>query len=252
MFASLAGIPLSEYIRRRRLTAAAFELKNSRTKVIDIAIKYGYNSPDAFTRAFQSLHGVTPTDARKNNYNVRAYSPMTFQLSIGGSIPMDYRIVEMDSMRLIGIKTRTELVPDGEHPGVVKLWQSTDDSTYNLLKSLSNGVPEGILHVNEKVDGREDVGDYSLAVTSNLPCPKQFTEWIVSPSTWVVFEIKVPWEKEKWHRIYSEWFPSSGYEQAEGPTIQAGPGFEIIKAFPNFKPDREFEVEHWIPIKKRE
>lgn len=78
MFSFLAGISLSEYIRRRRLTLAAFELKDSHAKVIDIAIKYGYNSPDSFTRAFQNLHGVNPSKARLNGHSLKAYPKMTF------------------------------------------------------------------------------------------------------------------------------------------------------------------------------
>ncbi|EJR49854.1 hypothetical protein IIM_03728 [Bacillus cereus VD107] len=86
MFSFLAGISLSEYIRCRRLTLAAFELKDSDVKVIDVAIKYGYNSPDSFSRAFQNLHGITPSEARNTSRSLKAYSPMTFQLSIKGGV----------------------------------------------------------------------------------------------------------------------------------------------------------------------
>jgi len=82
MFSFLAGATLSEYIRRRRLTLAAFELNNSTIRIIDVAIKYGYSSPDSFTRAFQSMHGVTPSECRNNGQSLKAYPPMTFQLSI--------------------------------------------------------------------------------------------------------------------------------------------------------------------------
>ncbi len=86
MFSFLTGITLSEYIRRRRLTLAAFELKDSNVKVIDIAMKYGYNSPDSFTRAFQNLHGITPSEARNNGHSLKAYPRITFHLSIKGAI----------------------------------------------------------------------------------------------------------------------------------------------------------------------
>nr|WP_281244567.1 AraC family transcriptional regulator [Thermoflavimicrobium dichotomicum] len=97
MFSFLAGITLSEYIRRRRLTLAAFELINSDKKIIDIAIKYGYSSPDSFTRAFQNLHGVTPSEARNNGQLLKAYPRMFFQLSIKGGSEMNYRIEEKDA-----------------------------------------------------------------------------------------------------------------------------------------------------------
>jgi AraC family transcriptional regulator len=86
MFSFLAGISLSEYIRCRRLTLAAFVIKDSDVKVIDVAIKYGYNSPDSFSRAFQNLHGITPSEARNTSRSLKAYSPMTFQLSIKGGV----------------------------------------------------------------------------------------------------------------------------------------------------------------------
>ena len=92
MFSFLAGITLSEYIRRRRLTLAAFELKNSNMKVIDIAIKYQYNSPDSFTRAFQNLHGITPSEAKRNGHSLKAYPRMTFALQIKGGNEVNYRI----------------------------------------------------------------------------------------------------------------------------------------------------------------
>ncbi|GAA0492629.1 hypothetical protein GCM10008986_18750 [Salinibacillus aidingensis] len=81
MFSFLAGITLSEYIRSRRLSLAAFELTNTNLKIIDIAVEFGYNSPDSFARAFQNLHGVTPLEARNNGQQLKAFPPMTFQLS---------------------------------------------------------------------------------------------------------------------------------------------------------------------------
>lgn len=104
MFSFLAGISLSEYIRRRRLTLAAFELKDSNVKVIDIAIKYGYNSPDSFARAFQNLHGINPSKARLNGHSLKAYPRMTFQLTIKGGNEMNYRIEEKEAFRIVGIK----------------------------------------------------------------------------------------------------------------------------------------------------
>ena len=92
MFSFLAGVSLSEYIRRRRLTCAAFELRGSHVKIIDMAIKYGYNSPDSFARAFQQLHGITPSEARNNGHSLKAFPPMTFQLSIKGGSEMNYRM----------------------------------------------------------------------------------------------------------------------------------------------------------------
>ena len=97
MFSFLARMSLSEYIRQRRLSVAATELRGAKSKVIDIAMKYGYDSPDSFTRAFQAFHGVTPTEARQSNVVLKAFPPMTFQLTIKGGNEMDYNIIEKET-----------------------------------------------------------------------------------------------------------------------------------------------------------
>lgn len=97
MFSFLAGITLSEYIRRRRLTLAALELSHRDIKVIDVALKYGYTSPDSFTRAFQSMHGITPSEARFHGQSLKAFPRMTFQLTIKGGSEMNYRIEDKEA-----------------------------------------------------------------------------------------------------------------------------------------------------------
>lgn len=249
MFSFLAGIPLQEYVRRRRLTLAAFELQDRTVKVIDVAMKYGYQSPDAFTRAFQGLHGITPTEARNAGRSLKAYPPMTFRLSIGGSEPMKFRIEQKDAFQLIGIGNRVTPIEMGEHPGVEQVWKSTGEETYAELKSLNNMEPYGILHVGsgEGLRVKEDY-DYYMAVASTEACPKHFTAVTIPALTWVIFEVTVPWEKEKWHRIYGEWFPSSGYEQTEGPMIQVGP--EIEAGIEKQAMTEEKPVQLWLPVVK--
>ena len=113
MFSFLVSVTLSEYIRRRRLTLAAFELNNSNIRIIDIAVKYGYNSPDSFARAFQVLHGITPSEARNNGQSLKAYPRMTFQLSVRGGSEMNYRIEEKDAFRIVGIMKRVPIIFNG-------------------------------------------------------------------------------------------------------------------------------------------
>jgi AraC family transcriptional regulator len=136
MFSFLAGVSLSEYIRRRRLTLAAFELNNSSLRIIDIALKYGYSSPDSFTRAFQNMHGVTPTEARNNGPSLKAYPQMTFQLTIKGGSKMNYRIVEKEAFRIVGIKKRVPLVFHGVNPEIASMWESLNGETINTLKKF--------------------------------------------------------------------------------------------------------------------
>ena len=177
MFSFLAGISLSEYIRRRRLTLAAFELKDSNVKVIDVAMKYGYNSPDSFTRAFQNLHGITPSEARNNGHSLKAYPPMTFQLSIKGGNEMNYRIEEKEAFQIVGITKRVPIVFNGVNPEIASMWKSLDSKTINNIKNLSNVEPMGLISASTNFsEGRmEEKGelDHYIGVATTKDCPDQ-------------------------------------------------------------------------------
>ncbi|MES9696814.1 AraC family transcriptional regulator [Bacillus sp. JJ927] len=250
MFSFLAGISLSEYIRCRRLTLAAFELKNSDTKVIDVAIKYGYNSPDSFTRAFQNLHGITPSEARNSSRSLKAYSPMTFQLSIQGGNAMNYRIEEKDSFRIIGITKRVPIVFNGVNEEIASMWKSLTPQSIQTLKMLSNVEPNGIISASTNFsEGRmEEKGelDHYIGVATTKDYPEHFKQLEAAASTWAIFEAVGPFPdalQNVWGRIYSEWFPSSNYELAEGPEILWNESKDVSS--PNFR------SEIWVPVLKK-
>ncbi|MFD9625488.1 AraC family transcriptional regulator [Peribacillus muralis] len=250
MFSFLAGISLSEYIRRRRLTLAAFELKDNSIKVIDIAIKYGYSSPDSFARAFQQLHGITPSEARSNGHSLKAYPPMSFQLSIKGGNEMNYRIEEKEAFHIIGIKKRVPIIFNGVNPEIASMWESLDEKTINELKKLSNVEPVGLLSASTNFsEGRlEEKGelDHYIGVATKRECPDTFTLLEVDASTWAVFEAVGPFPEtlqNVWGRIYSEWFPSSNYEQREGPEILWNEKKDVTSP--------TFRSEIWIPVLKK-
>lgn len=250
MFSFLAGITLSEYIRRRRLSLAAFELNRSNTRIIDVAIKYGYSSPDSFTRAFQSFHGVTPSEARNNGQSLKTYSRMTFQLSIKGGSELNYRIVEKEAFRIVGIMKRVPIIFHGVNPEIASMWKTLNDEMINKLKQLSNVEPLGLLQASTNFsEGRmQEKGelDHYIGVATTNECPGNLIQLEVPASTWAVFESVGPFPdtlQNTWGRIYSEWFPSSNYEQAEGPEILWNEHSDINS--PNFK------SEIWIPILKK-
>jgi AraC family transcriptional regulator len=106
MFSFLAGMPLGEYIRRRKLSYAAMILQSKNEKVVDVALKLGYETPESFSKAFQAMHGVSPSQVKKGNAVLKAFPPMTFQLTIKGGLVMDYRIIEKETFNIVGFKKR--------------------------------------------------------------------------------------------------------------------------------------------------
>lgn len=159
MFSTLAGIPLSEYIRRRRLTLAAQELAGESAKVIDVATKYGYDSPDAFARAFQAQHGVVPSQARREGQTLSAFSRMTFQLIVTGGSSIKYRIVEKAPFRIVGLKKRVTLIYSGVNPEISAMWASLDAEKIRQLKEISNVEPLGLVQASVNFsEGRQDGG----------------------------------------------------------------------------------------------
>ncbi len=233
MFSFIAGISLTEYVRRRRLTLAAFVLKESDMRVIDVAIKYGYNSPDSFSRAFQTLHEVAPSSVKNSDVPLKAYPRMTFQISIKGDVEMNYRFVEKEAFTVVGkketvVSSGTEFNP--------KIWEHIEEIEENV-KPYDNTSFSGILHVSlTKENG--DI-DYYIATVTTKPCPKELEHLEISPQTWAVFQAtgEMPDALLKtWERVYTEWFPTSGYELAEAP--------EFVKG-------NDIKTEIWVPVKKK-
>lgn len=247
MFSFLAGITLSEYIRRRRLTLAAFELASTDCRILDLAVKYGYSSADSFSRAFCALHGVTPSEARNQGHSLKAYPRMSFRLTIQGGEEMNYRIVENPAFRIVGIMKRVPIQFHGANPEIAALAKMLDEKTIQELKSMSNVEPMGILSASVHFsEGRmEEMGelDHYIGVATTAACPDHLASLEVPASTWAVFESVGPFPEtlqQTWGRIFSEWLPSSGYELAEGPEILWNEHKDVSSS--------TYRSEIWIPV----
>ncbi|MBN6886959.1 AraC family transcriptional regulator [Cytobacillus horneckiae] len=249
MFSFLAGMTLSEYIRKRRLTLAAVEILSTSNRIIDISLKYQYSSPDSFTRAFQLLHGFTPTDVRVKRPSLKAFPPMTFQLTIKGGIEMNYRIIDKEPFKIVGIGKRVPIQFEGVNPEINKMWQALKAEDIHYLKGLSNIEPTGLVSASTDFsEGRmEEKGDlyHMIGVATTEDSPSHYDCLEIPALTWAVFESVGPFPQtlqHTWGRIYSEWFPSTTYEQVDGPEILWNESKDLTSA--------TFRSELWIPVKK--
>lgn len=250
MFSFLSGITLSEYIRRRRLTLAALELSRNDSKVIDVALKFGYTSPDSFARAFQSLHGVTPSEAKNHGPSLKAFPRMTFQLTIQGGSEMNYRIEDKEPFRIVGISKRVPIVFNGVNPDIAAMYQRLTPELIETIKGLSNVQPLGIIsasaHFSEERMEEKGELDHYIGAATTQEAPEGLAQLEVPASTWAVFTSIGPFPgtlQDVWGRIYSEWFPSSDYELSEGP--------EILWNEHKDTTSLQYRSEIWIPIQKR-
>lgn len=244
MFAFLIGVPLSEYIRRRRLTLAAFDLQNSSNKVIDMAMKYGYNSPDSFSRAFTAIHGITPSKAREKGILLKAYPHVTFSLSLKGVVEMNYRIEEKSAFTVIGVKQRFSHV-DGLGESIGRMWSETPKETIMQIAGLADIPPYGIIGVYSGMYD-DNTTDYYIASITEKNCPETLCKLEIPSLTWAVFEIAGSMPKamqEIWGHIFSEWFPTSGYEHAEAPEVEWYSDGDMSAA--------DYKSEIWIPVIKK-
>lgn len=244
VFTYVAGISLSEYIRRRRMSQAAFELQKTDKKVLDIALKYGYSSPTAFNRAFQSVHGITPVAAKKIGSVLNSYPPIKFSVKVTGGTAMSYRITEKAAMRIVGI--RIPLVADMEENQKVvpEFWKDTLENNHlPKILELANQEPGGILGVTVYVNPQEIF--YYIAASTTETVPENMFEFEIPASTWVVFENDGYFKEDVqnvFKRFYTEWLPFSGYEYAGLPDL------EVYPVMPGKPLNGHSEV--WIGIKK--
>lgn len=241
MFAYMANVSLAEYIRRRRMTLAAVDLQAG-GKVLDIGLKYGYSSPTAFNRAFQSIHGIAPSLVC-DGVPVKAFRPISFLITIKGAEEMNYRIETKDPIRLVGISAP---LPDNTEKGfeiVPQLWQkAVMEGTLPKLVAMMDSQPKGILGVS--LCGDSDAWRYIIGVASTMDSGNELEEVIIPSYTWAVFPGDGPCPQaiqELERRIMLEWLPSSGYEYDLGPDVEL---------YLNPEPQNaKFEV--WIPVRKK-
>lgn len=240
MFAYMAGIPLAEYIRRRKMSLAAVDLQSGEEKVIDVALKYGYNSPTAFNRAFQSIHGIAPSLVKNRGVAIKSFPPLTFTITVKGAAEMNYRIEEKGAFRIIGISHPLHTEIEQNFAIVPSMWQNAAmDGTVQKLAGMMDSQPMGLLGVS--ACNNDEQWRYWIAVASSK-ANENFEECLIPAATWAVFPGSGTNQsiQELEQRIVTEWLPASGYEYGNAPDIEVYLNPDPANA--------QFEV--WIPVVK--
>ncbi|MDR0819542.1 MAG: AraC family transcriptional regulator [Oscillospiraceae bacterium] len=236
MFLIAAGIPISEYIRRRRLSLAALELQNGEAKIIDIALKYGYSSPTAFNRAFQNQHKVPPQYARSRKVPLITYPRISLQINLKGDTEMKVRIERKPAFTTAGIKKAFR--NDSTENLIPEFWTKEN---LDKIKALSNSEPREFFGLCADFDGAHEF-DYYIAVATTAAVSGLET-YEVPAATWAILE-KDGDLMELAGRFWKEWLPSSGYRRAD----ENIPDVEVYPEFGLLKPDYEYEL--WFPVVK--
>lgn len=242
MFTYMAGMPLSEYLRRRKMSLAAVDLQGGGSKIIDVAMKYGYSSPTAFNRAFQSVHGIAPSAVRDEGVTIKSFPPLKLVVTVKGSEELNYRIETKPAFRIVGVSVPLEQNIEDNFMTVPAAWgEVSANGTLERLAGMMDSEPMGVLGVSACND--EEIWRYYIAVSTTKNAG-MFEEFTVPAATWAVFSgsgtnLSL---QDLERRVVTEWLPTSGYEYGNAPDVEV-----------YLNPDPEnAQYELWIPVVKKQ
>ncbi|MFI0932050.1 GyrI-like domain-containing protein [Streptomyces sp. NPDC021019] len=248
MFSALAGLPLSEYIRRRRMTVAGAEVLGDPDRtLLDVAVRYGYDTGEGFARAFRAVHGIGPGEARRSGAVLRSQQRLTFRLVVEGSTAMQYKLVEKDAFRVVGRKARVPLIHEGPNPAIAEFIRGIGREELDRIEALSDQDPAGIVGVSDQLDPSRAEGtelDYYHGAVSGAEPPEDLDALAVPAGTWAVFESEGEFPQALqylWRDVFTQWFPSNPYASRPGP--------EILRVRLTEEGKRA-EAELWIPVER--
>ncbi|MYR40190.1 helix-turn-helix domain-containing protein [Streptomyces sp. SID4944] len=255
MFSALAGVPLAEYIRRRRMTVAGAEvLGHPDRTLLEVAVRYGYDTGEGFARAFRAVHGIGPGEARRTGAVLRSQQRLTFRLVVEGSSAMNYRLVEKGEFRVVGRKARVPLIHEGPNPAIAEFIRSIGREELKRIAALSDQEPTGLVGVSDKLDPSRAEGTeldyYHGVVRGPEPSdegPEEGLDSLPVPAgTWAVFtnDGEFPQALQYlWRDVFTQWFPSNPYASRPGPEILSVRLYEEGK---------RAAAELWIPVERAE
>lgn len=244
IFTIICGFSANEYIRNRRLALAGSELVSTDEKTLDIALKYGYDTHEGFTRAFTRFHGVTPAAAKKGS-PIKSFAKLTVTISMKGGIEMDYRIIKKDKFKVAEKRGTHTVSENANNRTIPEFWEKCHaDGTVKRLLELSSDKSKiwGICYSNPH--GSESTFEYSVAAVIDDSCevPEEFTVNEIPSCTWAVFQCLGPMPdaiQNLWHRICTEFIPSSDYSPTCDMDIE-------VYATDNY------QSEIWVPVVKKQ
>lgn len=227
MFSSLARMPVSEYVRRRRMTLAGADLAAGEPDLLAVAVRYGYGSTEAFGRAFRAVHGVGPADVRRDGGPLITQPMLRFRLIVEGSTPMDVTITDRPELVLVGHAAQVPLIHEGVNPHIQRHIAGIPPEEHARLKSLGDTEPAGILAVTADLEpdapeGSELTYLHGVAVTPETAVPDDLDVIRVDGGAWAVFSSRGPFPdalQRLWAATATEWFPSNPWRLRPGPTI---------------------------------
>jgi AraC family transcriptional regulator len=238
----------NEYIRNRRLSMAGQELSISCIKVIDIALKYGYDSPESFTKAFTRFHGVSPNVARRAGMKLKSFNRLTIKIKLEGGTTMDYRIEKREPFKLLSkvTKFRNEIISEEGNTEIPDFWKKcSEDGTFDVLRLNTNKHDVyGVCAPISKESTHFDYGIGMVYMGDSAEIPEGYSIWEVKPTLWAAFKCIGDSGEcigDTWQKIFSEFLPSSDY------TMLDDTDFELYSECE----DNDCFCEIWIPVEKK-
>ena len=244
-FSMLCGYTLMEYIRNRRLSLAAGELIASDISVTELSMKYGYDSPDSFAKAFSRFHGIAPSAVRREKAMVKTFAPLKLTISLKGGYMLDYRITEKESFTILGM---SRIFPyENAKQDVPVFWEE--------YYAAGNGKYVcGMFGVNIDPQMGNETFEYLIADVYNpaADIPQGFEVRMIPAFTWAVFPCRGPVSSTMQDvniKLVSEWLPAQKeFEYAAGYCVEM---YDMPNKYPKGTEDENYYAEIWIPVKKK-
>lgn len=243
MFSYIADVTLGEYIRRRKMSLAGVDLQRGE-KVVDVAGKYGYDSPTSFNRVFKSIHGMTPKEAKQSGAKLTSYPMLTFKLTVKGVQAMEYQLIDKDAFQVTGFGLKLAQDMEAAQKRIPEFWNEVSSSgkLEQLIPHMDQNNP-GVMGISLMTSEVQDAWEYVIGVASN-DTTEEFAQYEIPAAKWAVFSGTGPMPgaiQELQQQVFTEWLPTSGFEYAELPDIEL---------YLNMEPENaQFQV--WLPVRAK-